>query len=79
VRECDVGLGERLSRAEAMTSEFDRRLITGKDVLNRLSQIAVAARSIQEPVVAGNEAKSVAVAAQAFAERLRIKAHGIAA
>jgi hypothetical protein len=79
VRECDVGLGERLSRAEAMTSEFDRRLITGKDVLNRLSQIAVAARPIQEPVVPGNEAKSVAVAAQAFAERLRTKAHGIAA
>jgi hypothetical protein len=81
VRECDVGLGERLSRAEAMTGEFDRRLVTGKDVLNRLSQIAIAARPIQEPVVpvAGNEAKSVAVAAGAFAERLRTKVHGIAA
>lgn len=79
VRECDAGLGERLSRAEAMTGEFDRRLTTGKDVLNRLSQIAIAARSIQEPAAPGNEAQSVAVAAQAFAERLRTKVHGIAA
>ncbi len=79
VRECDVGLGERLRRAETMTGEIDRRLITGKDVLNRLSQIAIAARPIQEPVAPGNEAKSVAVAAQAFAERLRTKVHGIAA
>jgi Domain of unknown function (DUF6468) len=80
VRECDLGLGERLSRAETMTGELDRRLTTGKDVLNRLSQIVTAARPIQEPAApAANEAKSVAVAAQAFAERLRTKAHGIAA
>jgi len=78
-RECDVGLGERLSRAEAMTGELDRRLTTGKDVLNRLSQIAIAARPIQESAVPANEAKSVAVAAQAFAERLRTKVHGVAA
>ena len=79
VRECDLGLGERLRRAEAMTVEIDRRLTTGKDVLNRLSQIAIAARPLQEPAAPTNEAKSVAVAAQAFAERLRTKVHGIAA
>jgi hypothetical protein len=79
VRECDLGLGERLRRAETMIGEIDRRLTTGKDVLNRLSQIAIAARPLQEPVAPANEAKSVAVAAQAFAERLRTKVHGIAA
>jgi hypothetical protein len=79
VHECDAGLGERLGRAETMTGELDRRLTTGKDVLNRLSQIAIAARPIQEPAAPANEAKSVAVAAQAFAERLRTKVHGIAA
>jgi hypothetical protein len=79
VRECDLGLGERLGRAETMIVEFDRRLISGKDVLNRLSQIAAAARPIEEPPAPANEAKSVAVAAQAFAERLRTKVNGIAA
>jgi hypothetical protein len=79
VHECDVGLGQRLNRAEAMTGELDRRLTAGKDVLNRLSQIVIAGRPPQEPVVPDNDAKSVAAAAQAFAERLRTKVHGIAA
>ncbi len=79
VHECDAGLGERLSRGETMIGELDRRLTAGKDVLNRLSQIAIAARPPHEPAVVANEAASVAVAAQAFAERLRTKVHGIAA
>ena len=79
VHECDVGLGQRLNRAEAMTMELDRRLTAGKDVLNRLSQIVIASRPPQEPSVADSDAKSVAVAAQAFAERLRTKVHGLAA
>src|ERR1700677_1816386 len=44
VHECDMGLGERLSRAETMTGEFDLRLSAGKDVLHRLSQIVSAGR-----------------------------------
>ena len=79
VHECDVGLGQRLNRAEAMTGEFDRRLAAGKDVLHRLSQIVIAGRPPQEPVAPNNDAKAVAVAAQAFAERLRTKVHGLAA
>src|SRR5579871_6311782 len=42
VHECDVGLGQRLNRAEAMTVDLDRRLAAGKDVLHRLSQIVIA-------------------------------------
>jgi hypothetical protein len=80
VHECDIGLGQRLNRAEAMTGELDRRLAAGKDVLHRLSQIVVAGRGPQEqPVLPNNDAKSVAAAAQAFAERLRTKVHGLAA
>src|SRR6202453_1908611 len=44
VHECDIGLGDRLSRAETMTGEFDLRLSAGKDVLHRLSQIVSAGR-----------------------------------
>jgi Domain of unknown function (DUF6468) len=79
VHECDVGLGQRLNRAEAMTGDLDRRLAAGKDVLNRLSQIVIASRPPEEQLPPNNDAKSVAVAAQAFAERLRTKVHGIAA
>ena len=79
VHECDVGLGQRLNRAEAMIGEFDRRLTVGKDVLHRLSQIAIAARGQPEPAAPNNDARSVANAVEAFAERLRTKVHGVAA
>jgi hypothetical protein len=79
VHECDLGLGERLTRAEAMNNELDRRLTSAKDVLHRLSQIVAASRPPNEPSQPRTEAKSVAVAAQAFAERLRTKVNGIAA
>jgi hypothetical protein len=80
VHECDIGLGERLNRAEAVSADLDRKLTVGKDVLSRLSQIAAAARPAHEPAPPPvNEAKSVAVAAQAFADRLRTKVHGLAA
>jgi hypothetical protein len=79
VHECDIGLGQRLNRAEAMTNELDRRLTSGKDVLHRLSQIVIAGRPPHEPAVPNNDAKSVAVAVEAFAERLRTKVHGLAA
>ncbi len=82
VHECNAGLGERLSRAETVSGDLDRKLAVGKDILKRLSLIATAARPIHEPPAAPppvSEAKSVAVAAQAFADRLRSKVHGLAA
>jgi hypothetical protein len=62
-----------------MTIEIDRRLAAGKDVLHRLSQIVIAGRPPQEPAAPGGDAKAVAAQAQAFAERLRTKVHGLAA
>jgi hypothetical protein len=79
VHECDIGLGQRLNRAEAMTIDLDRRLAAGKDVLHRLSQIVIAGRPPHEPAAPNNDAKAVAAQAQAFAERLRTKVHGLAA
>jgi Domain of unknown function (DUF6468) len=80
VHECDVGLGQRLSRAEVVSADLDLKLTTGNNILKRLSQIANAARPLNEPAPPPvNEAKSVAVAVQAFADRLRTKVHGLAA
>ena len=83
VRESDANLSERLSRAETMTADLDRRLVAGKDLLHRLSQIVSAGRGVQDrdprDTGAAGDAKSVAVAAGAFAEKLRSRAHGLAA
>jgi hypothetical protein len=78
VRECDIGLGDSLTRAERMTADLDRGVAAGKDVLGRLSQIVAAGRP-QDPIPPRNDAQQVAAAAQAFAERLRTKVHGLAA
>jgi Domain of unknown function (DUF6468) len=44
VHECDMGLGERLRKAERVTIEIERTLAAGKDLLGRLSQIVTAGR-----------------------------------
>ncbi len=83
VHECDLGLGERLNRAESVSADLDRKLVVGKDILNRLSQIVAVTRPIHEPAAPpppqATEANSVAVAAKAFADRLRSKVRGLAA
>ena len=84
VHECDMGLGERLRKAERVTIEIDRTIAAGKDLLGRLSQIVTAGRSNDRPVAPlvetrGGDAKAVAAAVGAFAERLRTKVHGLAA
>jgi hypothetical protein len=79
VHDCDVSLGERLRSAERFTGDLDRQIVAGRDVVSRLSQIVGAARSPIEPPQPSHDAKMVAAAAQAFAERLRTKVHGLAA
>ena len=51
VHECDMGLGERLRKAERVAIEIERSLTAGKDLLGRLSQIVTAGRS-NDPAVA---------------------------
>jgi Domain of unknown function (DUF6468) len=81
VEECEVSLGARLSSAEQFTADLDYRLAAGKELIERLSQIVIAGGG-ERPGVAANgarDAKAVAAAAHAVAERLRRKVHGIAA
>ena len=44
VHECDMGLGERLRKAERVTIEIERSVVAGKELLGRLSQIVTAGR-----------------------------------
>jgi hypothetical protein len=78
-RECDLGLGERLNRAERLNVDLDRKLATGKEVLSHLSQIAAAGGRPADAEPPRHDAQAIAAAAQAFAERLRSKAVGLAA
>jgi hypothetical protein len=79
VHDCDATLGERLRTAERFAGDLDRQVAAGKDVVQRLSQIVLAARLPEDRAAPGHDARSVATAAQAFAERLRHKANGLAA
>jgi hypothetical protein len=97
VHECDMGLGERLRKAERVTIEIDRTVAAGKDLLSRLSQIVTAGRGADQTIAPlhdaprgetkpelkadakRTDAKAVAAAAEAFADRLRTKVHGLAA
>ena len=93
VHECDMGLGERLRKAERVAIEVDRSIAGGRELLDRLTQIVAAGRGgkISEPpepaapkpvpgeLKAVSGARAVAAAAEAFAERLRTKVHGFAA
>jgi hypothetical protein len=82
VREADETLGERLKDAERYTVEMRSNAAAGAEVLNRLSKIAGARLMGTEPedepakVV---EPKSIVAAAQAFADRARARAKGLAA
>lgn len=93
VRECDLGLGERLRNAERVAADIDRKLTAGKDVIDRVAQIVAAGKGQEQSSGASNaqapnapapsmppsDAQAVAAAAQAFAERLRMKVYGLAA
>jgi len=87
VEECEAGLGARLRSADRFTADLDRCTAAGKELLERLTRIVLAgggtvsaapevrADAADEP----RDAQAVAAAAQAFAERLRMKVHGLAA
>ena len=88
VEECEIGLGARLRSADRFTADLDHSVAAGKDLLDRLTQIvtagggAPAMPAVTRPTpgaVAPKDARAVAAAAQAFAEKLRMKVHGLAA
>ena len=86
VEECELGLGARLRSADRFTADLDRSdrrrqgLARAPDAdrgrRRRHSRRSRRGRPAQAP---RNDAQAVAAAAQAFAERLRMKVHGLAA
>jgi uncharacterized protein DUF6468 len=81
VRDCDQNLGERLRTAERFAADIARQVEAGEVIVNRLAQIVAAARpdGTQGASSAPPDAKSMLAAAQAFAERARSRASGLAA
>ena len=78
MREGEQNLGARLQRAETVTGDIERQLAAGEQLLARLIRITGAARPADE-MTAVPDAKAVAAAAQAFAERTRSRLSGLAA
>jgi Domain of unknown function (DUF6468) len=87
VEDCEIGLGARLRSADRFTADLDRSIAAGKALVERLTQIVIAGggtvpaapSALHSEIGAPRDAQSVAAAAQAFAERLRMKVHGLAA
>jgi hypothetical protein len=52
VHECDMGLGERLRKAERLAGDIDRAVVSGKDLISRLSQIISAGRQADDAIAA---------------------------
>lgn len=76
MREGEQNLNERLNRSEQMSADIERQLKAGEELLAKITRIAGAGRVAEEPVAAAPDAKSVAAAAQAFAERTRARLSG---
>jgi hypothetical protein len=82
VAECDAGLGARLANADRFSAELDRGIVAAQDLLDRFSQIVGGGEGQQAAIdrhPPQNDPQAVAAAARAFAERLRVKVHGLAA
>jgi len=83
VADCEAGLGARLAGAERVSADLDRNMIGARDLLSRLVQISGAGErggiKGAETAMGRNDPQSIAAAAHAFAERLRVKVHGLAA
>lgn len=78
MREGEQTLNERLQRGESVSADIERQLAAGEQLLARITRIADAGRPADE-VASAPDARAVAVAAQAFAERSRARLSGLAA
>ena len=83
VEDCEIGLGARMRSADRFTADLDRSIAAGKDLFERLTRIVTAgggtvpAAPPRQSVDRPRDAQAVAAAAQAFAERMRMKVHGL--
>lgn len=80
MRDGEQSLGERLQRMESLRGDLERQIDAGEDLLGKLARIANAGRGVDEPAPPFvPDARSVAAAAQALAERARARRGGLAA
>ena len=87
VRDVDQNIGARLRTAERFAADISRQVDAGNRVLDRLARVVTAARPLTDPdaveaaapAAATPDSKAVLAAAQAFAERTRARARGLAA
>jgi len=75
MREGEQTLSERLARSEQLSADIERQLKAGEELFARLTRIAGAGRPADEQA-AVPDARAVAAAAQAFAERTRARLGG---
>lgn len=75
MREGEQTLSERLDRSGQVSADIERQLKAGEELLAKLTRIAGAGRGADE-AAAVPDAKSVAAAAQAFADRTRARMSG---
>jgi Domain of unknown function (DUF6468) len=78
MRDGEHSLSERLQRVERLSAELAREIEAGDELLAKLTRIVGAARPAEEPA-APPDARAVAAAAQAFAERTRARLSSLAA
>src|SRR5579872_1127384 len=76
MRDGEQNLTQRLQRVEGLSADIERQLTAGEDLLSRLVRITGAARPAAQ-TAAVPDAKAVAAAAQAFAERTHARLGGI--
>jgi hypothetical protein len=77
MREGEQNLGARLAEADRISQGLDGHLHAGRDLLARLARITGAAKPAE--LTEAPDAREVAAAAQAFADRARARVNGLAA
>lgn len=79
LRECDQTLGDRLRSAERFAADLDRQIEAGEKMLGRLARSTGVSLAAQEAGSGPPDAKATLAAAQAFADRARLRINGRAA
>lgn len=77
MRDGEQVLSARLDRSGQLSADIERQLKAGEELLARLTRIASLGRPAGEPAPVP-DARAVAAAAQAFAERTRARMSGLA-
>ena len=74
MRDSEQHLAVRLADADRVSQQFDENLIAGRDLLAKIARITGVSKQIE--LTEAPDAREVAAAAQAFANRARARASG---